>query len=100
MEMAIHHRRCKSFVVVKRVTQPTRTQIITLPIAFVGYVFFPGLPSSKRPWYMTPEEHQLATDRLPKHQETKAKRLELSVVTETIKKPSQYAKWARRQSEV
>lgn len=40
---------------------------------------------------MLPEEHQLATDRLPKHQETKAKRLELSVVTETIKKPSQYA---------
>ncbi|KAJ9110729.1 hypothetical protein QFC20_002770 [Naganishia adeliensis] len=41
-----------------------------------------------RPWYMSPEEHQLATDRLPKHQETKAKRLELSVVTETIKKPT------------
>lgn len=39
---------------------------------------------------MSPEEHQLATDRLPKHQETKAKRLEFSVVTETIKKPSEF----------
>jgi hypothetical protein len=39
---------------------------------------------------MSPEEHQLASDRLPKHQETKAKRLQLSVVTDTIKKPSEY----------
>lgn len=44
---------------------------------------------------MSPEEHKLATDRLPKHQETKAKRLELSVVTETIQKPSAYPRTAR-----
>lgn len=42
---------------------------------------------------MSPEEHQLATDRLPKHQETKAKRLQFSLVKDTVKKPSKLLQW-------
>ncbi|KAM0751301.1 MFS general substrate transporter [Meredithblackwellia eburnea MCA 4105] len=38
--------------------------IITLPIAFVGFTFFPGLPSSRKPWFLTVEEHIRATTRL------------------------------------
>jgi MFS family permease len=33
---------------------------ISLPIALAGYFVFPGLPSSKKAWYFTEEEHQLA----------------------------------------
>ncbi|KZT52581.1 MFS general substrate transporter [Calocera cornea HHB12733] len=38
--------------------------IITLPLAFVGFFTFPGLPSSKKPWFLTDEEHALATIRM------------------------------------
>ncbi|CAG1994734.1 hypothetical protein SNK03_010332 [Fusarium graminearum] len=39
--------------------------IITLPIAFVGFVVWPGLPTSPRRWYMTEQEHALALKRIP-----------------------------------
>jgi sugar phosphate permease len=29
---------------------------LSLPIALLGYVFFPGLPASGRPWWLKPEE--------------------------------------------
>ncbi|KEY73927.1 hypothetical protein S7711_07769 [Stachybotrys chartarum IBT 7711] len=38
--------------------------IITLPISFLGYVYWPGLPSSPKRWYFTVEEHALARKRI------------------------------------
>ncbi|KZT53557.1 major facilitator superfamily transporter [Calocera cornea HHB12733] len=63
--------------------------VITLPIAAIGFTFFPGLPASKRPWYMTEEEHQLAKDRLPKDHK-QAGPLNLDVVKRTLSKPLWY----------
>jgi MFS family permease len=37
---------------------------ISLPIALASYVIFPGLPASKKPWYFTEEEHELARKRM------------------------------------
>ena len=39
--------------------------IITLPISFLGYVSWPGLPISPKRWYFTAEEHALALKRMP-----------------------------------
>ncbi|KAK1574247.1 major facilitator superfamily transporter [Colletotrichum navitas] len=39
--------------------------IITLPISFLGFAFWPGLPTSPRRWYLTPEDHALAVKRIP-----------------------------------
>lgn len=39
--------------------------IITLPVSFLGYVYWPGLPISPKRWYFTPEEHALAVKRMP-----------------------------------
>lgn len=39
--------------------------VITLPIAFLGFAFWPGLPTSPRRWYLTAEEHALCLKRIP-----------------------------------
>ncbi|KAH7303994.1 major facilitator superfamily transporter [Stachybotrys elegans] len=39
--------------------------VITLPISFLGFAFWPGLPISPRRWYLTEEERLLARKRLP-----------------------------------
>ncbi|KAI0470537.1 major facilitator superfamily transporter [Xylariaceae sp. FL0804] len=39
--------------------------IITLPVAFIGFVAWPGLPISNRRWWLTEEEHKLARSRIP-----------------------------------
>lgn len=39
--------------------------IITLPLAFLGFVVWPGLPTSRRRWYMTADEHAIALKRIP-----------------------------------
>jgi ACS family pantothenate transporter-like MFS transporter len=38
--------------------------IITLPIAFIGFAVFPGLPNSPKKWFMSEEEYTLATERM------------------------------------
>ncbi|ORX36124.1 major facilitator superfamily domain-containing protein [Kockovaella imperatae] len=38
--------------------------VITLPIAFVGYALFPGLPNSPKRWFFSEEEYELASTRL------------------------------------
>lgn len=38
--------------------------VISLPIAAVGYLIFPGLPSSRKPWWLTVPEHELAQRRM------------------------------------
>ncbi|TKX23761.1 MFS transporter-like protein 71 [Elsinoe australis] len=37
---------------------------ISLPIAFAGFLIFPGLPSSSKPWWLTSTEHELARNRM------------------------------------
>ncbi|WVQ80035.1 hypothetical protein IAT38_002136 [Cryptococcus sp. DSM 104549] len=37
---------------------------VTLPVAFIGFALFPGLRNSKRRWWFTEEEHELATSRM------------------------------------
>ncbi|KAK4699614.1 MFS transporter, ACS family, pantothenate transporter, partial [Phenoliferia sp. Uapishka_3] len=59
--------------------------IITLPIAFIGFTFFPGLPSSRKPWFLTAEEHARASSRLPKDHK-QAGKLTLDVVKRTLKR--------------
>ena len=39
--------------------------IITLPLAFLGFAVWPGLPSSPKRWYFTEKEHNLALRRMP-----------------------------------
>ncbi|KAH7014153.1 major facilitator superfamily transporter [Microdochium trichocladiopsis] len=39
--------------------------VITLPTAFIGFAFWPGLPISPKRWYFTDEEHALAVKRIP-----------------------------------
>lgn len=36
----------------------------SLPIALLGYAFFPGLPASGKPWWLKPEQHALAKKRM------------------------------------
>jgi ACS family pantothenate transporter-like MFS transporter len=39
--------------------------IITIPLALVGYIFFPNLPQDgKKTWWTTEKEHVLATERM------------------------------------
>jgi hypothetical protein len=40
-----------------------------LPIAFIGFAFFPGLPASPRRWFLKEEELELAKRRLPQREE-------------------------------
>ncbi|KAN0091676.1 MFS general substrate transporter [Hyaloscypha variabilis] len=37
---------------------------ISLPIAFIGFLLFPGIPAAKKPWWMTEEEHALSRRRV------------------------------------
>ncbi|KAK2746164.1 hypothetical protein FQN55_005793 [Onygenales sp. PD_40] len=37
---------------------------ISLPIAFLGFFMFPGLPASGKPWWFTEREHELAKKRM------------------------------------
>ncbi|TDZ27965.1 Pantothenate transporter liz1 [Colletotrichum spinosum] len=39
--------------------------IITLPISFLGFAFWPGLPISPKRWFFTEAEHALALKRMP-----------------------------------
>ncbi|RYP46841.1 hypothetical protein DL768_007008 [Monosporascus sp. mg162] len=38
--------------------------IITLPIAFIGFACWPGLPISTKRWWLTQDEHELASRRI------------------------------------
>lgn len=38
--------------------------IITLPVAFIGFVTWPGLPASPKRWFFTEDEYQRASTRI------------------------------------
>mgnify|MGYP003639479782 CR=1 FL=1 len=37
---------------------------ISLPLSIAGYFMFPGLPASRKPWWLTEEQHLLAKRRM------------------------------------
>lgn len=58
--------------------------IITIPIAFVGYAFWPGLPDSGKPWYLNKEEYSLALTRTKRNKIEKPGKLDRSVWKRTF----------------
>lgn len=58
--------------------------VISLPIAFAGYLIFPGLPSSAKPWWLTVPEHELARKRMLDVGIEPSAKLSLSIVKRTL----------------
>jgi hypothetical protein len=42
--------------------------IFTIPVAFLGFIIFPGVPDSPRPFYLKEDDIVLAKERLHKDQ--------------------------------
>jgi hypothetical protein len=60
--------------------------VISLPIAFAGYIIFPGLPSSSKPWWLTPAEHELARSRVAAAGIAPSQKLSWSIVKRTFRR--------------
>ncbi|EJU00522.1 MFS general substrate transporter [Dacryopinax primogenitus] len=60
--------------------------IITLPLALVGFFTFPGLLSFKIPWFLSQEEHQLATDRMSRQASKAPSKLTRATAGRILKK--------------
>ncbi|KAF2635400.1 pantothenate transporter liz1 [Massarina eburnea CBS 473.64] len=58
--------------------------IISLPVAIAGFFIFPGLPSSKRPWWLTQAEHELAQQRMREVGVEPSTKLNWSVIRRTL----------------
>jgi len=48
-------------------------------LALFGFFMFPGLPSGKKPWYLTEEEHALAKERMAKQNVAASRKLNWSI---------------------
>ncbi|CZR54607.1 related to transporter protein [Phialocephala subalpina] len=59
---------------------------ISLPIAFLGFAIFPGLPASKKPWWMTEEEHLLARRRMRDEGVEQSKKLSWAILKRVFRK--------------
>lgn len=59
---------------------------ISLPLAIVGFFIFPGLPASKKPWWMTEEEHMLARRRMRDEGVQESQRLSWKLVRRVFSK--------------
>ncbi|KAF2018812.1 MFS general substrate transporter [Aaosphaeria arxii CBS 175.79] len=60
--------------------------VISLPIAFAGYLIFPGLPSSKKPWWLTEDQHMLARRRVAEIGTEPSRKLDWSVIRRTLRR--------------
>lgn len=60
--------------------------IISLPIALAGYFIFPGLPSSKKPWWLTEAQHELAQRRVRDIGIEPSKKLNFGVIKRTLRR--------------
>lgn len=38
--------------------------VISLPLGIIGFFIFPGMPQSGKPWWLTPEEHEIGQRRM------------------------------------
>ncbi|KAL7410770.1 major facilitator superfamily domain-containing protein [Mrakia frigida] len=59
--------------------------IITIPVAIVGLIFFPGLPSGKRIWWMREDEQLLAQKRMRDDGVATSKKITLKTFTDILK---------------
>jgi MFS family permease len=59
---------------------------ISLPLAFLGYFLFPGLPASGKPWWLTEEEHLLARRRMRDEGVEQSKTLSWKVIKRVFSK--------------
>lgn len=60
--------------------------IISLPIAIAGFFIFPGLPSSKKPWWLTEAQHELARRRVRDVGIEPSGKLDFSVIKRTLRR--------------
>ena len=60
--------------------------IFTLPVAILGYIVFPGIPDSPKPFYFTHNDIILAKKRLEKAKVRRADKLNLDVFKRTLKR--------------
>lgn len=58
--------------------------VITLPIAFVGFAFWPGLPKSGKPWYLNKEEYSLVLERTRRNRIEGPQKLDILVWKRTF----------------
>ncbi|KAH3679387.1 hypothetical protein WICMUC_001007 [Wickerhamomyces mucosus] len=58
--------------------------IITIPIAFIGFVFWVGTPESGKPWFFTDEDYALALERRQRYKIEKAGKLDFKVIKRTF----------------
>ncbi|KAJ4295533.1 hypothetical protein N0V90_007546 [Kalmusia sp. IMI 367209] len=60
--------------------------VISLPIAIAGFFIFPGLPSSKKPWWLTEAQHALAIKRVRDVGIEPSKNLNWGIVKRTLRR--------------
>ena len=60
--------------------------IITIPVAFIGFVIFPGVPQSPKPFFLEKEEIELAKKRLRDNKTAPAGKITLDVFKRSIKR--------------
>jgi len=58
--------------------------IITIPISFIGYLFWPGLPESGKPWYFEEKEYKILINRVERNKVAKAGKLDIQVWKRTF----------------
>ncbi|CCH42589.1 Pantothenate transporter [Wickerhamomyces ciferrii] len=58
--------------------------IITIPVAIAGFIFFPGLPESPKPWWLSTEEYTLANKRRIRYKVEKADNITFQKVKTTF----------------
>jgi MFS family permease len=57
---------------------------ISLPIAFLGYFMFPGLPASEKPWWLTQREQNLARRRMEDEGVRDSGKINLAMIKRTL----------------
>ena len=60
--------------------------VISLPIALAGFLIFPGLPSSAKPWWLTPAQHELARKRVASAGIAPSSTLNWSIIKRTLRR--------------
>lgn len=60
--------------------------IFTIPIALLGFVVWPGIPESGKPWYLSKSEYGLVHKRLKRYGIEKAKKIDLQIFKDTFSK--------------
>lgn len=60
--------------------------IFTIPVALIGFVIFPGIPGSPRPFYLTENDIALAKERTRKAEIRRPGKLGLDVFTRSLKR--------------